>query len=346
MKHDPTTEVQSLSTRWRQRVSGRRAAVAMAGLLVSGFIAAASTGAGAATSGSQVNTSTTSSTGSAGTSASTPAITPAVSGVTHFVWTATAKNTIGDQTTINNSATNAGHANALLFVTPNFDPGGTCPCNFDGPPVGVYRDGSKWAIFNEDESAMAVGESFNVLVEPRPSADVFIQTATESNVSGDTTFIDSAVTNGKPDLQIQATQNWSPEGVYNDIPVGVWYDDTDGEWGVFNENGSGMSVGASFNIMVGVKQSGGGTGLVQKASKANELSQGATYINSAVTNNDNNAFALETPSWDPGGKGGVLDDANTGVAQNDGGEPLLAIFNEDSSAVPLKAAFNVILFSS
>ena len=48
-----------------------------------------------------------------------------------------------------------------------------------------------------------------------------------------------------------------------------------------------------------------------------------TYIDPAVTNNDNNAFALETPSGDPGGKGGMFDDVNTGVAQNNGGEPLL-----------------------
>jgi hypothetical protein len=65
---------------------------------------------------------------------------------------------------INNFAAN-NRPGAILFVTPNWDAGGVCGCIYDSSPVGVWYDNgsSRWAIFNENKSAMTAGASFNVM---------------------------------------------------------------------------------------------------------------------------------------------------------------------------------------
>jgi len=54
-------------------------------------------------------------------------------------------------------------ANAIVIVTPRANSGPL----WMNHPVGVWYDGSRWAIFNEDTSPMHLGNAYNVLV-PRP----------------------------------------------------------------------------------------------------------------------------------------------------------------------------------
>lgn len=53
-----------------------------------------------------------------------PSASAAVTVTSHFIWTATSSNEIAGITLINNGATN-GLPNALLFVTPTYDPAGS-----------------------------------------------------------------------------------------------------------------------------------------------------------------------------------------------------------------------------
>jgi hypothetical protein len=53
--------------------------------------------------------------------------------------------------------------NAVIIVTPRADTG----AQWMNHPLGVWYDGSRWAIFNEDIASMHVGNAYNVLV-PRP----------------------------------------------------------------------------------------------------------------------------------------------------------------------------------
>ena len=69
-----------------------------------------------------------------------PGIAHADTQASHFIWTATSSNTSGNATLINNLATD-GEPGALLFVTPNFDPGGVNG-GYDNSPIGVYYDSS------------------------------------------------------------------------------------------------------------------------------------------------------------------------------------------------------------
>ena len=50
---------------------------------------------------------------------------------------------------------------------------------------------------------------------------------------------------------------------------------------------------------------------------------------------------FSTPLWNPGGDGGVYDTDATGVWYDN---PSWAVFQEDTSSVPLGAAFNLLLY--
>ena len=83
-------------------------------------------------------------------------------GVGVFIHTASTLNTGGNVTAIDNALTNH-NPNAIILVTPNWNPGGVGG-TYDNHPIGVYYDGSKWAIFNQDIVDMPIGAAFNVYV--------------------------------------------------------------------------------------------------------------------------------------------------------------------------------------
>jgi hypothetical protein len=267
----------------------------------------------------------------------------------HFVWTATTANSSGDSTFINNAATN-GRPGAILFITPNYNQGGVCGCFNDRSPVGVWYNPStgKWAIFNENLSAIPAGTSFNVLVVPAAdSPKVFVQTATTGNSGGDSTFLDNTLTNGRPQTRVLVTPVWNPGGtggVYNNHPVGVWYDHTSNRWAIFNEDEADMTAGASFNVMLGNKPSGGGASTIQVATTAN-TGLDSTFISNPLTTGNPNAVVFETPNFNPNGVGGTYDRPATGIWWS-GSNSQAAIFNQDGSAMPRNAAFNLIIFQS
>ena len=80
---------------------------------------------------------------------------------------------------------------------------------------------------------------------------IFVHRATEENVSQNSTYIDHPTSNGNPDAILVVTPNWNPEGspgIYNDHPIGVWYDFEAQRWAVFNQDLAEMPIGAGFNV--------------------------------------------------------------------------------------------------
>lgn len=280
-----------------------------------------------------------------------PAV-PAAATVTvtsHFIYTAPGNGTFVDP--IDNDSTN-GEGNALLFVTPNYSAGGVCGCVADTIPVGVIYNlfgGALWAVYNLDEStAIAAGSTYNVLVVQKSSAKVFVQTATTANTSGDSTFINSSLSNANPEAKLLVTGNYDPDGTNgfnSDHAVGVWYDTKKKEWAVFNEDSSAMAVGAHFNVMIGAKASNGGKEITVQATSGNSAGS-EVLVNSPQTTGNPNAAVFETPNWNPGGSGGTYDDAAPGVEYFQSPTDEWAVFQEDGSDMPLDASFNVLAFSS
>ena len=101
-----------------------------------------------------------------------------------FVHTATAGNSAGDYTKIDNALTN-GNPNAIVFTTPNWNPGGVGGV-YDNHNIGVWYDGSQWAIFNQNLRAIPVNAAFNVFV-PNPDTSVFVHKATAANITSNWT---------------------------------------------------------------------------------------------------------------------------------------------------------------
>lgn len=263
-----------------------------------------------------------------------------------FVQFTTASNRRADSTFINNRATN-GKPHALLFVTPNWNPSNTHGGIYDNRPIGVWYDAGthRWAIFNEDRHTMALRESFNVLVVPRSSSTAFTLTASSLNIGGDSMDINKAATNHHGSAQLQVTQNWDPSGhggTYNNDNIGVWYDGA--HWLVFQQDTAAMTVGASFNVLVGTRGTGA-FGTVLKARHSN-ISDNWVTINNRRTNNNSRAMVFATPDWNPGGVGGTYDPSPIGVWYDKSVSPKVwAVFNQNTgSSMPNHAAFNLLIY--
>jgi hypothetical protein len=80
-----------------------------------------------------------------------------------FIHRATAGNITGNNTVIDHPHSN-NDSGAVLLVTQNYNPGGGFPGVYNAHPIGVYYDGSRWRIFNEDLAAMPTNAAFNVLI--------------------------------------------------------------------------------------------------------------------------------------------------------------------------------------
>lgn len=166
-----------------------------------------------------------------------------------FVHRATDENSRGDYTYLDHPSIN-GDADAVVLVVPAPDRGNAGGGAYDHN-IGVwYEPGErKWAIFNQDLAAVPAGSVFEVVV---PRADEgFVHRAALLNTVGNATYLDDPLTNAESDIVVSVTQNWNPgggEGVYNDHPVGVRYDEDEGEWFVHNEDDARMPEGAAFNV--------------------------------------------------------------------------------------------------
>ena len=164
-------------------------------------------------------------------------------GKTAFVHTATDANSRGDYAYLDHPRIN-GEPDAVVLASP------TGPYERN---IGVwYEPGEqKWAIFNQDRTAVPDGSAFEVAVPEGPER--FVHRAGTDDTVGNATYLDDPLLNGKPGAEASVTQNWNPgggNGVYNDHPVGVLWDEDVGKWLVYNEDGARMPEGAAFNVAV------------------------------------------------------------------------------------------------
>ena len=206
--------------------------------------------AGGPSSGSSAPEATTM--GTTGPSGSAGPVRPA-RGASSFVHRATDENSRRDYTFISDPRID-GDANAVVLVAlaPARQNAETTAPPY-GHNVGVWYEptSGRWAIFNEDRAPIPAGAAFRVSIPP--ASEGFVHRAAPSDTVGNATYLYGPLTNGKPDASVSVTQNWNPgggEGVYNDHPVGVFYDGDVGQWAIYNEDGASMPDGAAFNVAV------------------------------------------------------------------------------------------------
>jgi hypothetical protein len=168
-----------------------------------------------------------------------------------FVHRATDGNSRGDYTYLSDPAID-GEPDAVVLVAVSAGREGAGSATY-GHNVGVwYEPGAqKWAIFNQDRTAVPAGAAFRVVLPP--ASESFVHRAELDNTVGNATYLDDPLTNGKPGAVLSVTQNWNPgggAGVYNDHPVGVFYDEDVDKWAIYNRDGAPMPEGAAFNVAV------------------------------------------------------------------------------------------------
>jgi hypothetical protein len=232
-----------------------------------------------------------------------------------------------------------GNPNALVFATPNLNPGG----NFNNAdvynnhPIGVWYTGSQWAVFNEDATAIPSQSSYNIYAVSAPSSNAFVQKATTANSTGDWTTIDNPATNNNPNALLLVTSIWNPGGtggIYDNHNIGVWY--YNGKWAVFNEDATAIPTGAAFNVLV-LNSSTGGQSFVATSTASNSAANYTVFSN-RLTDSVPNAFVFVTPNWNISGTD-VYDNSPLGVWYT-GSQ--WSIYNQNSSTFPVNATFNVL----
>jgi len=169
-----------------------------------------------------------------------------------FVHVATDENSRGNYTYVGGSAIDDDPNAVVLVVAVSAGREGADSATY-GHNVGVYYDpgAQKWAIFNQDRSAVPAGTTFRVLVPP--TSERLLHRAELADTVGNATYLDDPLTNGRPGAVLSVTQNWNPgggAGVFNDHPVGVFYDEDVDKWAIYNRDGAPMPAGAAFNVAV------------------------------------------------------------------------------------------------
>lgn len=319
----------------------------------------ASTGGSDQTGGKNTGTATATSSGSSGGNASptatthtgggsSPTATPTSGGsfAPPFFFTvkATASNSSGDYTIIDNVVSN-GDPNLALFATANWNPGGSGGV-YDNHALGVYYIGAptnKWAIYHDDKTPYILNASYNVWVRETTQPGTFIWKATASNSSGDYTILDNAATNGNPDAIILLTHNWNPgggSGIYDSHALGVFYiKSPTNKWAIYHQDLTAIPSNASYNVYATTAD--GTTRFVQHACAATCAYDYIT-INSPASNSKPDAIVFTTANWNPGGIGGVYDNHHLGVFYASSAHQW-AVFHQDKAAYIANTSFNVMI---
>ncbi|MEL6810870.1 MAG: T9SS type A sorting domain-containing protein [Bacteroidota bacterium] len=171
---------------------------------------------------------------------------------------------------------------------------------------------------------------------------MFVHTATAGNIASDASFIDHPDLNNNPDAELIVVHNWNPPGtggVYNTNETGLFYNEPAQSWMVYNENGSNMIVGSSYNIYIGEP----GDITLHIADLANQGSVDSySVINHPDLNGNPNAHIALSTYYNPNG---LRNDHPYGVWYDVNIDRWI-IYSEDFAAIPLDTAFFVLIDGS
>jgi hypothetical protein len=178
---------------------------------------------------------------------------------------------------------------------------------------------------------------------PAEPPRTFVHVATPGSIVATRTLISHPLLDGDPTALILATQVTNPGGatthVVNAHPIGVGYDSAEAKWFVVNEDLVPMTPGAAFFVrIVGASL----VSFVHTADAAN-TSGNVTVLSNPLA--DGNADAVLLVSQHLNATGGAhYNPGEIGVFFNVLGN--WAIFQQDSSAMPLGVDFVVRAFAS
>lgn len=176
----------------------------------------------------------------------------------------TQKNCSANSTYISDEGLN-GNPNAIIIV--EYD---AATAKANPHAIGVWYNGSQWAIYNQDRATMPAGLTFQ-LTWKNADANAFVHKTTNNNP-----LLDHPALNNNPSASFYASQVWNPQGVggvYNNANISLSYNQQQARWEVKNVNGTPLPEGAAFNI------------LITSSTKINPALSGKKIIDPAVIKN-------------------------------------------------------------
>lgn len=144
--------------------------------------------------------------------------------------------------------------------------------------IEYLRSMGRWAIVNTDGYPLPYESAFDISVWSEPWNGGFVHAANSANTFGHTTAIDHPTTNGRPDAILIVTPSLNglaglPDGSVVSMrdlnlapilslnhsqtagrshalnhPIGVWYNESTGRWNIFNEDRTGVVLGAQYRV--------------------------------------------------------------------------------------------------
>ncbi len=163
----------------------------------------------------------------------------------------------------------------------------------------------------------------------------FVHRATEENSRGDYTYISDPSIDGDENAIVLVSNQKNAGGASYKHNIGVWYTPVAHKWAIFNQDLPAVPAGATFEVRVPQAS----TAFVHHADLLNTAGN-YTYLDNRLTNGKPDAVVSVTQNWNPGGGGGVYNDHPVGIGY-DAEREKWKIYNEDGSAMPEGAAFNV-----
>lgn len=225
------------------------------------------------------------------------------------------------------------------LATSNWNPLGA-PGVYYPAPIGAFLNepvpgGPSYAYLVGPEVELPYGAAFNLLTVRggvgAPSC-IYSHSSAEENIVGNVTFLDEPALNGHPDAFVLVLPFALPTPT-TPGNVGVFYDSSRLQWGIFNEDLTAMAPGQWFTVYDNACDIGFGNRYLFtcNAPEFNTCGMGGL-----IENGDPAARLLVTQRWDAGAP--VYNPHPIGVYYAAG---IWKVFNEDMASMPVGAKFNV-----
>lgn len=118
---------------------------------------------------------------------------------------------------------------------------------------GLWYDGARWSVYNENGSPFQITSYYNVIVGGN-DVQTFRHIVTAENVHptwGDVTVLDHPLLNGKPDAKFVFTHNWGQAGgTHVNLDKALMAEYFDERWNISTTDLADITIGAMFDIYV------------------------------------------------------------------------------------------------
>lgn len=158
-------------------------------------------------------------------------------------FTVTDANSDGNYAYLDYSGTND-NPDAVIVINPIYT-------TYIDKNVGLWYNGSKWALYNEGNTGINVGQKFMISMAASNQVEYKHQSAA-TNIQDNWTIIDHPLLNDNPNAKFVFTHNWGAAGsssnvLYDKVP-GAWYDGS--RWCIYNEDLTPFAENLTFNLII------------------------------------------------------------------------------------------------